>query len=134
MGEKMSETKGIAIRLDKELFKKIESLNIPRNNLIQDAVSQYIYKKENTDIKEENIPDDVYNEVYNTLYNTEMLPLKKKIKHQEEIILLLKEQLNGISKDKTFLQNQVKKTLSLMEINLPLLTRIKNKISESKNK
>jgi len=31
----MSDTKGIAIRLDKELYNKIESHEMPRNNLVQ---------------------------------------------------------------------------------------------------
>ena len=131
----MNETKGIAIRLNKDLYNKIESHKMSRNNLVQEAVIQYLNNTKNSDLKEEedSIPDDIYSEVYNTLYNNEMLPLKQRIQYQEETIALLKEQLNEIRKDKIFLQNQMQALTVLMESNMPLLKRIKKKLSESSN-
>ena len=132
MGETMSETKGIAIRLDKELYNKIENHEMSRNNLVQEAVIQFLNNTKGSDLKDEDsISDDIYGEVYNTLYNSEMLPLKQKIQYQEEIITLLKEQLNEVREDKIFLQSQMQTLTVLMESNMPLLTRIKRKLSES---
>jgi len=127
----MSETKGMAIRLDKELFNKIEKHEMSRNNLVQEAVIQFLNKSKDSYLKDEDsISDDIYGEVYNTLYNSEMLPLKQKIEYQGETIILLKEQLNEVRKDKIFLQNQLQKLTILMESNMPLLKRIKRKLSE----
>jgi len=127
----MSETKGMAIRLDKELFNKIEKHEMSRNNLVQEAVIQFLNKSKDSYLKDEDsISDDIYGEVYNTLYNSEMLPLKQKIEYQGETIILLKEQLNEVRKDKIFLQNQLQTLTILMESNMPLLKRIKRKLSE----
>jgi len=132
MGETMSETKGIAIRLDKELFNKIEKHEMSRNNLVQEAVIQFLNNTKDSYVKDEDsISDDIYGEVYNTLYNSEMLPLKQKIQYQGETIILLKEQLNEVRKDKIFLQSQLQALTVLMESNMPLLKRIKRKLSES---
>ncbi len=60
-----------------------------------------------------------------------MLPLKQKIQYQGETIILLKEQLNEVRKDKIFLQSQLQALTVLMESNMPLLKRIKRKLSES---
>lgn len=129
----MNGTKGIAIRLNKELYNKIESHEMSRNNLVQEAVIQFLNNTKNSGLKEEEdgIPDDIYGEVYNTLYNSEMLPLKQRIQYQEETITLLKEQLNEVREDKLFLQSQLKALTILMESNMPLLTRLKRKLSES---
>jgi len=128
----MSETKGIAIRLDKELFNKIEKHEMSRNNLVQEAVIQFLNNTKDSYVKDEDsISDDIYGEVYNTLYNSEMLPLKQKIQYQGETIILLKEQLNEVRKDKIFLQSQLQALTVLMESNMPLLKRIKRKLSES---
>ena len=130
----MSETKGIAIRLDKELCDKIENHEMSRNSLVQEAIIQFLNNTKGSGLKDEDsIPDDIYGEVYNTLYNSEMLPLKQKIQYQEEMITLLKEQLNEVRKDKIFLQSQLQALTVLMESNMPLLTRIKRKLSESSN-
>ena len=132
MGETMSEMKGIAIRLDKELFNKIEKHEMSRNNLVQEAVIQFLNNTKDSYVKDEDsISDDIYGEVYNTLYNSEMLPLKQKIQYQGETIILLKEQLNEVRKDKIFLQSQLQALTVLMESNMPLLKRIKRKLSES---
>ena len=132
MGETMSDTKGIAIRLDKELYNKIENHEMSRNNLVQEAVIRFLNNTKGSGLKDEDsISDDIYGEVYNTLYNSEMLPLKQKIQYQEETITLLKEQLNEVREDKIFLQSQMQALTVLMESNMPLLTRIKRKLSES---
>ena len=134
MGETMSETKGIAIRLNKELYNKIESHKMSRNNLVQEAVIQFLNNTKSSGLKDEDsIPDDIYGEVYNTLYNSEMLPLKQRIQYQEETITLLKEQLNEVRKDKIFLQSQLQALTVLMESNMPLLACIKRKLSKSSN-
>ena len=131
MGETMNETKGIAIKLDKEIYNKIENHEMPRNNLVQEAVIQFLNNKRDNGLKDEDsISDDIYGEVYNTLYNSEMLPLKQRIQFLEETITLLKEQLNEVRKDKLFLQSQLQALTVLMESNVPLLTRIKRKLSE----
>ena len=127
----MNETKGIAIKLDKEIYNKIENHEMPRNNLVQEAVIQFLNNKKGSGLKDEDsISDDIYGEVYNTLYNSEMLPLKQRIQFLEETITLLKEQLNEVRKDKLFLQSQLQALTVLMESNVPLLTRIKRKLSE----
>jgi len=134
MGETMSETKGIAIILDKEIYNKIENHEMSRNKLVQEAVIQFLNNTKGNGLKDEDsISDDIYGEVYNTLYNSEMLPLKQRIQYQEETITLLKEQLNEVRKDKIFLQSQLQALTVLMESNMPLLTRIKRKLSESSN-
>jgi len=134
MGETMNETKGIAIKLDKEIYNKIENHEMPRNNLVQEAVIQFLNNKKDSGLKDEDsISDEIYSEVYNTLYNSEMLPLKQRIQYQEETITLLKEQLNEVREDKLFLQSQLKALTILMESNMPLLTRLKRKLSESSN-
>ena len=128
----MSETKGIAIRLDKELFNEIEKHEMSRNNLVQEAVIQFLNNPKDSDLKDEDsISDDIYGEVYNTLYNSEMLPLKQKIQYQGETITLLKEQLTEVREDKLFLQSQLQALTILMESNMPLLKCIKRKLSES---
>ena len=130
----MNETKGIAIKLDKEIYNKIKNHEMPRNNLVQEAVIQFLNNKKGSGLKDEDsISDDIYGEVYNTLYNSEMLPLKQRIQYQEETITLLKEQLNEVRKDKLFLQSQLQALTVLMESNMPLLTLIKRKLSESSN-
>ena len=128
----MSNTKGLAIRLDNKTINRIEKHELSRNDLIQKAVVNYLNnnKNNNSDF-EETIPDDVYDEIYNTIYNTEMSPLKQKIKHQKDIINLLNEQINEIKKDKKFLQEQI---IHLQTNNkkekIPIRTRIKRKFSK----
>jgi len=131
----MNDTKGIAIRLDKELYNKIESHEMSRNSLVQEAIVQFLDNNaKDDDLKnEDSISDEVYSEVYNTLYNSEMLPLKQKIQSQEKIINLLEKQLNEVRGDKLFLQNQLQVQTALMESNMPLLACIKRKLSKSSN-
>ena len=127
----MNDTKGIAIRLNKELYNKIENHKMSRNNLVNEAIVQFLDNNPKDDLKnEDSIPDEVYSEVYNTLYNSEMMPLKQKIQSQEEIIKLLEKQLNEVRSDKLFLQKQLQVQTALMEVNMPLLACIKRKLSK----
>ena len=96
------ETKGIAIRVDRDLFERIENHELPRNELIQRAVRRYL-EEEDDDV----IPEDVYNEVYSTLYNIEVQPLKKQIEHQKIVIQLLQKQIEEYKADKEFLKQQL---------------------------
>ncbi len=130
----MSNTKGIAIRLDQEIYKKIEKHELPRNDLIQKAVMNFLEDDSITNKSdlEENIPDEIYEEVYNTLYNAEVAPLKQKVEHQQEMITLLKEQLNESRSDKKFLQNEILHVQSEQtKSKMPLRTRIKRRLSKS---
>jgi len=130
----MNDTKGIAIRLNKELYNKIESHEMSRNNLVQEAVIQFLNNTKSSGLKDEDsISDEIYSEVYNTLYNSEMLPLKQRIQFQEKTIDLLEKQLNEVRGDKLFLQNQLQALTVLMESNMPLLACIKRKLSKSSN-
>ena len=130
----MNTTKGLAIRLDNKIIKKIDKQNVPRNDLIQKAVINYLNNSnENNNDFEEIIPDDVYDEIYNTLYNTEMTPLNQKIKHKEEIIKLLNEQIDDIKKDKKFLQDQIFNFQKKEAENLNIIQRIKRRLSKKSN-
>ena len=127
----MGETKGIAIRLDKELFDQIQSHKLPRNEIIQEAILQYL-KKENKGsiISQEDISDDVYAEVYSTLYNTEIVPLKQKNQYQDELISILQSQLNELKKDKDFLQQQVQFLTRILESKTTLFERLRKKLAK----
>ncbi len=98
------ETKGIAVRVDKELFDKIENHSLPRNELIQRAVKKFL---EEDDEIEDDIPEEVYNQVYSTLYQTEIRPLKQQIEHQNFIIQILERQIEEYKADKEFLKQQI---------------------------
>jgi len=128
----MNETKGIAIRLNKELYNKIENHEMSRNNLVQEAIVQFLDNNDkDDDLKnEDSISDEIYSEVYNTLYNSEMQPLKQKIQSKEKIIELLERQLNEVRSDKLFLQKQLQAQTALMESNMPLMACIKRKLSK----
>ena len=128
----MSNIKGVAIRLNNDLYKKIEEYEMPRNKLIEEAVKQFLTKSEQDKEKEGDIPDYIYSEIYNTLYNTEILPLKNKIQYQNELIDIFKNQIEEIKKDKIFLQNQLQTQIEIMESNMPFLSCIKKKLSKSK--
>ena len=106
------QNKGIAIRINEDLYNKIEKQNIPRNDLVTDALIQYFSSPEGHQLEKQEIPSDVYDEVYNTLYNSEIVPLKAKIKHQEEIVLMLQQSINSLKDDKKFLQEQCSNLIS----------------------
>ncbi|RLF40254.1 MAG: hypothetical protein DRN12_05790 [Thermoplasmata archaeon] len=95
------ETKGIAVRVDKELFDKIENHSMSRNELIEKAVKKFLEEDEN------DIPEEVYDQVYSTLYQTEVRPLKQKIEHQKYIIQILERQIEEYRADKEFLKQQI---------------------------
>ena len=100
------QTKGIAIRITEELYNKIETQNIPRNDLVIDALNQYFTADIHNHQETNDVPTEVYEEVYSTLYNIEVVPLKNKIQYQEEIIHVLRESIENLKKDKHFLQTQ----------------------------
>ena len=128
----MGETKGIAIRLDKELYNQIQCLNIPRNEIFQEAILQYLNKENKSSIiLQEDISDDVYAEVYSTLHNTEIVPLKQKNQYQDELISILQSQLSEIKKDKEFLQQQVQFLTKIVESKTTIFERIKKKLAAS---
>jgi hypothetical protein len=106
------QTKGIAIRITEDLYDKIEMQNISRNDLITDALTQYFSSTFDLHKDIQDIPSEVYDEVYNNLYNIEIIPMKNKIKHQEQIIALLQESINTLKKDKGFLQKQCSDLIS----------------------
>ena len=132
MGEIMGETKGIAIRLDKEIFNQIQNHKLPRNEIIQEAIVQYLKKEGKSPINlQEDVSDDVYAEVYNILYNTEVVPLKEKNRYQEELIFILQSQLNEIKKDKDFLKQQVQFLTRVVESKTTLFERVRKKLAKS---
>lgn len=132
MGEIMGETKGIAIRLDKEIFNQIQNHKLPRNEIIQEAIVQYLKKEGKSPINlQDDISDDVYAEVYSTLYNTEVVPLKEKNRYQEELIFILQSQLNEIKKDKDFLKQQVQFLTRVVESKTTLFERVRKKLAKS---
>ena len=100
------QTKGIAIRITEDLYNKIETQNIPRNDLVTDALNQYFTSDISNHKKTKDIPTEFYEEVYNSIYNIEVIPLKKKIQHQQEMNDLLHESIDDLKKDKHFLQTQ----------------------------
>lgn len=128
----MGNTKGLAIQLNKTLYEEIEKHNMPRNKLIEEAIKQFLIETEKNN--ENDIPDYVYSEVYNTLYNNEILPLKNKIKNQNELIDIFKYQIEEIKEDKIFLKNQLQIQNEIMESNMSLLSCIKKKLIKSKRK
>jgi hypothetical protein len=132
MGEIMGETKGIAIRLDKEIFNQIQNHKLPRNEIIQEAIVQYLKKEGKSPINlQEDVSDDVYAEVYNILYNTEVFPLKEKNRYQEELIFILQSQLNEIKEDKDFLKQQVQFLTRVVESKTTLFERVRKKLAKS---
>lgn len=96
------ETKGMAVRVDKELYNKIEQHQLSRNELIQKAVKQFLEEDD-----EDEIPEDIYNQVYSNLYQTEIRPLKQMIDHQQTLIQILQKQVEEYKADKDFLKQQI---------------------------
>jgi predicted RNase H-like nuclease (RuvC/YqgF family) len=80
--------------------------NLPRNDLVIDALNQYFTSDINEHHETNDMPTEVYEEVYSTLYNIEIIPLNKKLQHQEDIINLLHDSIENLKKDKQFLQTQ----------------------------
>ncbi len=105
----MSKTKGIAIRVPVSMLKQIKDHELPRNDLINQALTLFL-NKEQTEKSEENekiIPDELYEEAYNAIYNTEMVPLKQQCTQQQKLIEVLQEDKKEYSADKQFLKDQI---------------------------
>lgn len=103
--EKMfsSEKKGIAIHIPSDLLEKIEQQNIPRNDVITEALVDYFGERPEKQQDPEEIPIEVYDEIYGTLHNLEITPLKRKLDQARKTINLLENQINDLQKDKEFL-------------------------------
>lgn len=132
----MTKTKGIAIRLDDELYNKIEQHQTPRSELIRTAIHHYLNNANTTPKTMENLNDmseDLYQEIYNTLYNTEVQPLKEEIQYHQRIVNLLEHQLHDLKKDKEFLQDQLHAQTVLTASKMPWFQNIKTKLLRSKN-
>lgn len=125
----MKETKGIVIRVDRELYDKIESHTLPQNELVQQALKQFFSEHANNEQNDGKIiPDEVYDEVYTTLYHTEMIPLKQQLQHQQDLIEVLQKQVNDYREDKKFLKDL------LMQLQNDLKQRKKSFFSRLKKK
>ena len=131
----MTKTKGIAIRLDDELYNKIEQHQTPRSELIRTAIHHYLNNATTTVQTKEEINDmseDIYQEIYNTLYNTEVQPLKEEIQYHQRIVNLLEKQLHDLKNDKMFLQDQLHAQTILTASKMPWLQNIKTKLLKSR--
>jgi metal-responsive CopG/Arc/MetJ family transcriptional regulator len=127
----MTKTKGIAIRLDDELFNKIEQHQTPRSELIRTAIYHYLNKAQHpqdTTQPDADLSEDLYQEIYNTLYNTEVQPLKEEIQYHQRIVNLLERQLHDVQKDKQFLQEQLHAQTVLTASKIPWFQNIKSKL------
>ena len=127
----MTKTKGIAIRLDDELYNKIEQHQTPRSELIRTAIHQYLSSAkhpQDTSQPSTDLSEDLYQEVYNTLYNTEVQPLKEEIQYHQRIVTLLERQLQDLQKDKQFLQDQLHAQTVLTASKIPWFQNIKTKL------
>ena len=118
----MNARKGIAIQLETQLLKKLDDQSIPRNDIINKALETYFIKEDQNDsafikVEEENpilkeqpietITEDLYNEIYSNLYNTEIIPLKKQMGLQRELIETLQYEIEEYRNDKKFLKHQI---------------------------
>ena len=128
--EKKSEnTKGIAIQITSDLHKLIQQQNIPGNQLITKALTQYF---NNGFENEDDIPIEVYEEIYSTLHNTEITPLKKQLNHAQQTIKMLNSQNTELKQDKQFLMdhcNNLIKTFQLQE-KTPFWKRKREKLNK----
>jgi hypothetical protein len=129
----MDNKKGIAIRVEQELIDKIENHEMNRNDLINEAINRFFENDfKDNGFESDSIPDEIYEDVYNTLYNSEVVPLKQDLNYKDEIIDLLKKQLNEIKDDKIFLQSQLERQLELIKNTPKLSKRFRKKIAISR--
>jgi len=128
-GDCISKSKLMATRFSMEIYKKIDNHKLPNSELIRNAVIQYLNESK-LDNSTENIDtnEDTYNEVYNTLYNTEVAPLKQEVKHLNDNISRLDQNVCDLKDDKLFLQDQLRAQTVIAAAKTPLLTRIKMKL------
>ncbi len=128
-GDCISKSKLMATRFSMETYNKIDNHELPNSEIIRNAVIQYL-----NDGKQDNSTDnidtseDTYNEVYNTLYNTEVTPLKQEVKHLNDNIGRLEQNVCDLKDDKLFLQDQLRAQTVIAIAKTPLLTRIKIKL------
>ena len=116
-GKTMGAKKGIAIQVETKLLKKIDDLEVPRNDLIHQALESFLTKNQKKDTAfvkieakdiSEQTSEDLYNEIYSTLYNTEITPLKDQLRLQRELIETLQYEIEEYRNDKTFLKHQIR--------------------------
>lgn len=109
----MGSQKGIAIQLQSDLLKKLNKQNLPRNDVISKALEMY-FNKGSSSLKMEKgkklskpTVENLYNEIYSNLYNTQIIPLKKELTQQQEVIDILKEENREYRQDKSFLKEHI---------------------------
>ena len=133
-GTLMNKTKGIAIRLDDNLYNRIEQQKLPRSELIRTAIEHFLdqefHQQQNQD---DDIADDLYQDIYNTLYNAEVQPLKEELQYHNRIVTLLERQVQELQQDKQFLQDQLHAQTVLTASKNPWFQNIKTKLLRSKN-
>jgi len=128
-GDYISKSKLMATRFSMEIYNKIDNHELPNSELIRNAVIQYLSNgKQDNSTENIDTSEDTYNEVYNTLYNTEVTPLKQEVKHLNDNISRLDQNVCDLKDDKLFLQDQLRAQTVIAAAKTPLLTRIKMKL------
>ncbi|MCK5030649.1 MAG: hypothetical protein KAR64_04220 [Thermoplasmatales archaeon] len=112
-----------------EIYNKIDNHELPNSQLIRNAVIQYLNDGKQDDSTENiDTSEDTYNKVYNTLYTTEMTPLKQEVKHLNDNISRLEQNVCDLKDDKLFLQDQLRAQSVIAAAKTLLLTCIKIKL------
>ena len=128
-GDCIGKSKLMATRFSMEIYNKIGNHELPNSELIRNAVIQYLNDgKQDNSTENIDTSEDTYNEVYNTLYNTEVTPLKQEVKHLNDNISRLDQNVCDLKDDKLFLQDQLRAQTVIAAAKTPLLTRIKMKL------
>ena len=128
-GDYIGKSKLMATRFSMEMYNKIDNHELPNSELIRNAVIQYLNEgKQDNSTENIDTSEDTYNEVYNTLYNTEVTPLKQEVKHLNDNISRLDQNVCDLKDDKLFLQDQLRAQTVIAAAKTPLLTRIKMKL------
>ena len=128
-GDCIGKSKLMATRFSMEIYNKIDNNELPNSELIRNAVIQYLNDgKQDNSTENMDTSEDTYNEVYNTLYNTEVIPLKHEVKHLNDNISRLEQNVCDLKDDKLFLQDQLRAQTVIAAAKTPLLTRIKMKL------
>lgn len=128
-GDCISKSKLMATRFSMEIYNKIDNHELPNSQLIRNAVIQYLNDGKQDDSTENiDTSEDTYNKVYNTLYTTEMTPLKQEVKHLNDNISRLEQNVCDLKDDKLFLQDQLRAQSVIAAAKTLLLTCIKIKL------
>ena len=128
-GDCISKSELMATRFSMEIYNKIDNHELPNSQLIRNAVIQYLNDGKQDDSTENiDTSEDTYNKVYNTLYTTEMTPLKQEVKHLNDNISRLEQNVCDLKDDKLFLQDQLRAQSVIAAAKTLLLTRIKIKL------